>query len=242
MEVETRVLHHKANYSQLEQDFGLYEDSSGVLRCKGRIANADVPHETKFPALLPKNHYLSTLLVRDAHERVHHNRVEATLAQLRTRFWIVKGRQFVKRTLASCTVCRRYEGKSYRVPPQSDLPEFRLSQIPAFTYVRVDYAGPLHIKVSGQSALQKVYVLLFTCCSVRAVHLELATDLSVDVFIRCLRRFAARRGLPELIISDNAKTFKAADKSLSKLFSYSRVKKFLASKRINWRFNADRAP
>ena len=237
-----KELKSQANYSQLERDFGLYEDSSGVLRCKGRIANADVPHETKFPALLPKNHYLSTLLVRDAHERVHHNRVEATLAQLRTRFWIVKGRQFVKRTLASCTVCRRYEGKSYRVPPQSDLPEFRLSQKPAFTYVGVDYAGPLYIKVSGQSALQKVYVLLFTCCSVRAVHLELATDLSVDVFIRCLRRFAARRGLPELIISDNAKTFKAADKILSKLFSYPRVKKFLASKKIDRRFNVDRAP
>ena len=209
-----KELKSQANYSQLERDFGLYEDSSGILRCKGRIANADVPHETKFPALLPKNHYLSTLLVRDAHERVHHNRVEATLAQLRTRFWIVKGRQFVKRTLASCTVCRRYEGKSYRVPPQSDLPEFRLSQKPAFTYVGVDYAGPLYIKVSGQSALQKVYVLLFTCCSVRAVHLELATDLSVDVFIRCLRRFAARRGLPELIISDNAKTFKAEYKKV----------------------------
>ncbi|XP_073232039.1 uncharacterized protein [Porites lutea] len=216
--------------------------SSGVLRCKGRIANADVPHETKFPALLLKNHYPSTLLVRDAHERVHHNRVEAKLAQLRTSFWIVKGRQFVQRTLASCTVCRRYEGRSYRVPPQSDLPELRLSQKPAFTYVGVDYAGPLYIKVSGQSALQKVYVLLFTCRSVRAVHLELATDLSVDVFIRCLRRFAARRGLPELIISDNAKTFKAADKILSKLFSYPRVKKFLASKRIDWRFNVDRAP
>ena len=61
--------------------------------------------------------------------------------------------------------------------------------------------------------------------------------------LRCKgRRFAARRGLPELIISDNAKTFKAADKILSKLFPYPRVKKFLASKRIDWRFNVDRAP
>ena len=179
--------------------------------------------------------------MRDAHERVHHNRIEATLAQLRTRFWIVKGRQFVKRTLASCTVCHRYEGKSYRVPPQSDLPEFRLSQKPAFTYVGVDYAGPLYIKVSGQSVLQKVYVLPFTCCSLRAVYLELAMGLLVDVFIRCLRRFAARKGLPELIISDNAETFKAVDKILSKLFSYPRFKKFLASKRIDWRFNVDRA-
>ena len=126
------------------------------------------------------------------------------------------------------------------MPPQSDLPEFTLSQKPAFTYVGVDYAGPFYIKVSGQTELQEVYVLLFTWCSVKAVHLELATDLSVDV--RCLRRFTARRGLPELIISDNAKTFKAAEKILSKLFSYPRVRKFLASKRIDWRFHVVRAP
>ena len=96
--------------------------------------------------------------------------------------------------------------------------------------------------MSGQSELQKVYVLLFTCCSTRAVHLELALDLSADVFIRCLRIFLVIRGLPELIISDNATTFKAAAKTLSESFSYPRVKKFLASKRMDWRFNVDRAP
>ena len=96
--------------------------------------------------------------------------------------------------------------------------------------------------MSGQSELQKVYVLLFTCCSTRAVHLELALDLSSDVFIRCQRIFRVIRGLPELIISDIAKTFKTAVKTLSELFSYPRVKKFLASKRMNRRFNVDRAP
>ena len=72
--------------------------------------------------------------------------------------------------------------------------------------------------------------------------MELATDLSADVFIRFLRRFTARRGLPELIISDNAKTFKAAAKTLSKLLSYPKVKKFQASKSIDCRCNVDRAP
>ena len=38
------------------------------------------------------------------------------------------------------------------------------------------------------------------------------------------------------------KTFKAADKILRKLFSYPRVKKFLASKRIEWRFTVDGVP
>lgn len=92
-----KELKSQANYSQPERDFGLNKDSCGVLRCKGRIADADLPHEKRFPTLLPKNHYLSTLLLRDAHERVHHNKIEGTLAQLRSRVWIFKGRQFVKK-------------------------------------------------------------------------------------------------------------------------------------------------
>ena len=49
-----KTMKSQANYSQLEREFGVYEDDSGVLRCKGQIANADLPLETKFPALLPK--------------------------------------------------------------------------------------------------------------------------------------------------------------------------------------------
>ncbi|XP_044166607.1 uncharacterized protein LOC122950686 [Acropora millepora] len=158
------------------------------------------------------------------------------------RFWIVRGRQLVKKITSRCTVCRRYEGRGFKVPPQPDLPEFRLSQKPAFTYVGVDYVGSLYIKEPNCSTTKKVYILLFTCCSTRAVHLELATDLSADVFIRCLRRFTARRGLPEIIVSDNAKTFKSAAKVLKKVFSYPSVKRFLLNRRISWKFNMDRAP
>ncbi|XP_015761461.1 PREDICTED: uncharacterized protein LOC107340610 [Acropora digitifera] len=183
----------QANNGHLEHKFGLYEDENEIVRCKGRIANADLPYETRFPALLPRDHYISTLLVRHAHERVHHSKVAATLAQLRMRFWVVRGRQSVKKITSRWTVCRRYEGRGFKVPPQPDLPEFRLSQKPAFTYVGVDYAGSLYIKEPNCSTTKKVYILLFTCCSTRAVHLELATDLSADVFIRCLRRFTARR-------------------------------------------------
>ncbi|XP_068724219.1 uncharacterized protein [Montipora capricornis] len=235
-------LKSQANYSHLEYEFGLYEDENGIVRCKGRIANADLPYETRFPVLLPRDNHISTLLVRQAHEREHHSKVVATQAQLRMRFWIVRGRQFVKKITSRCTVCRRYEGRGFKVPPPPDLPEFRLSQKPAFTYVGVDYTGPLYIREPNCSTTKKVYILLFTCCSTRAVHQELATDLSADVFIRCLRRFTARRGLPEIIVSDNAKTFKSAAKALQKVFSYPSVKRFLANRRISWKFNMDRAP
>ena len=208
------------NYGHLEHEFRLYEDENEIVRCKGRIANADLPYETRFPALLPRDHYISTLLVRQAHERVHHSKLAASLAQLRMRFWIVRERQFVKKITSGCTVCRRYEGRGFKVPPQSDLPEFRLSQKPAFTYVGVDYAGPLYIKEPNCSTTNKVYILLFSCCSTRAIQQELNTDLSAGVVIRCLRRFTARRGLPEIIVSDNEKTFKSPAKILKKVFSY----------------------
>ena len=69
------------------------------------------------------------------------------------------------------------------------------------------------------SKSNKVWICLFTCCVTRAVHLELVLDLSAVTFIRCLKRFAARRGLPRKIVSDNAKTFKAPAKSTAELLN-----------------------
>ncbi len=230
------------NYQQLEHDLGLFEDEDGVLRCDGRIGNAEISEEAKFPALVPKDCVLVEQLVRSSHKKVYHCKVSSTLAELRTRYWVPSGRQVVKKILSKCCVCRRYEGASYRGPPKVSLPKCRLSQRPAFSYVGVDFAGPLYIKNRKDSDMQKAYIALFSCCSSRALHLELTMDLSVETFIRCLRRFTSRRGVPELIISDNTKTFKAAKKLLNKIFNHPSVRRYCTSKRITWKFNVDRAP
>lgn len=90
--------------------------------------------------------------------------------------------------------------------------------------------------------MQEVYIALFSCCMTRAIHLELVGDLSTGAFIRALRRFAGRRGTPGLIVSDNAKTFKAANKVLEKLYNHPEVAQELSSKKIEWKFNLERAP
>ena len=69
-----------------------------------------------------------------------------------------------------------------------------------------------------KGVMKKVYIVIFACCVTRAVHLELVPDMAVQVFLNCLRRFAARRGTPSLIVSDNAKTFKAAKMLLKNLY------------------------
>jgi hypothetical protein len=72
--------------------------------------------------------------------------------------------------------------------------------------------------------------------------LELVHDLSTIAFIRCLRRFIARRGTPVSITSDNAKTFKKADKELAELFKGTKLEEFLTTVRIKWNFILERAP
>ena len=58
---------------------------------------------------------------------------------------------------------------------------------------------------------------MFTCSVNRAVHLELAENLTFNKFKKCFKRLIARRDRPKSTYSDNAKTFQAAvEKGLKK--------------------------
>ncbi|XP_048576431.1 uncharacterized protein LOC125558945 [Nematostella vectensis] len=140
-------------------------------------------------------------------------------AQLRTRFWVPKGRQVVKKIVHRCVTCKKLEGRAYAPPPVADLPGFRVTQAEPFSKVGVDFAGPLYYK-SSTGMMQNAYVALFSCCVTLALHLDLVVDLEACTFRRSLRRFAARKGAPTLIVSDNAKTFKAAAKALKELYDH----------------------
>ena len=73
----------------------------------------------------------------------------------------------------------------------------------------MDYAGPIWIK-SGhvrKPVITKAYVALFVSLSVKAVHLELDTELTTAAFIATLRRFIARWGKPSIMWSDHGTNF-----------------------------------
>ena len=149
----------------------------------------------------------------------------------------------MRQTLFHCSVCRRFGALSYSAPPPPPLPPFRVQEEPPFTFSGVDFAGPLYVKSSTPcKAEDKVWICLFTCCVVRAVHLEVVVNLSVPTFIRCLKRFISRRGLPRRIVSDNGKTFKGAAKVICTIMSNQEVKKYLAGINVQWQFNVERAP
>ena len=96
------------------------------------------------------------------------------------------------------------------MPP---IPTERVSASAPFIYVGVDYFGPLFMKVNRQT--QKVWVCLYTCLATRAIHLELINDMATQQFLLGFRRFIARHGKPDKIISDNAAQFKLASDTIA---------------------------
>ena len=191
-----------------------FSDSDGLLRCKGRLSHAELPYTTKHPILLDSVHKFTALVIKDCHKRVMHNGVKDTLTELRSKFWLVRGRQTVKKLLHDCVTCQRYEGKAFKPPPPSPLPDFKVTTAPAFTYTGLDYAGPLYVKEAKRKTEKKAWIFLYTCCVTRALHLDIVPDLTPEAFLRSFRRFTARRGLPSNIVSDNGTTFKSASKQI----------------------------
>ena len=158
------------------------------------------------------------------------------------------GREAVKRNLKKRVTCERHEGIAFNPPSSPDLPTERVSIEPPFTFTGLDFAGPLYVrsegeKVSSQSEeTNKVFVCLFACAPTRAVLLELTQGLSVQSFLMAFRRFASRRGLPSMLISDNTKTFRSASKEIQALSRSQDVLGHLANNRVTWTFMVERAP
>ena len=77
-----------------------------------------------------------------------------------------------------------------------------------FLHTGVDFTGHLWVQ-TGEGGDKKVYLLVFTCLSVRAIHIELLQDMSAKSFVLALIRFTNLFGIPECIYSDNARSFVA---------------------------------
>ncbi|XP_055633596.1 uncharacterized protein LOC129773944 [Toxorhynchites rutilus septentrionalis] len=218
-------------------------DANGVLRIDGRLSNAShTTYDAKFPVILPKDHRFTELLVEWYHRRYAHGNGQTVLNEMRQKFHISCLRTLIRRVAKQCRWCAVYRSTP-RVPRMAPLPEVRVTPyVRAFTFIGVDYCGPFPIR-SGRSEV-KTWVMLITCLTVRAVHLESVGSLSTEACKLAIRRFIAWRGAPQEIYSDQGTNFIGASRELRE--EIANINRSMAGTFTNsetqWHFNPPAAP
>ncbi|XP_045782904.1 uncharacterized protein LOC123879305 [Maniola jurtina] len=209
--------------TDLSRNLKLFKDVDGLLRCKGRLQNAELSFDKRYPILIPKECDFTNNLIKKVHNDNYHVGANHTLSLIRQSYWIPKGKSQIQRILKKCPRCIKHGAGPFKLPPTPALPVERVGYSEPFTFVGIDYMGPVLVK-SGQ----KRWICLFTCLAVRAIHLELVQDLTAEEGLLALRRTIATRKVPQLITSDNATHFKLIAEILSK--------QYCIDNKIQWKF------
>ena len=188
--------------------------------------------------LLPHNH-------RFSRRRSGHLGVAATVARIRSRFWITNLQRMVKSICFKCVTCKR---KFQRLSGQimNNLPLERLQWSPPFSNIGVDFFGPFTIRGEVKKRVRgKCYGVIFTCLTSRAMHVDVSKDYSTDSFLQVLRRLASIRGWPAKVFSDCGTQLVAASKELKEAIrgiDWSALQEYGVQHKLEWSFAPGDAP
>ena len=238
-----------------------YDEKDNLVKMGGRLEFSDLSEEEKHPVILPNKSYIVKLIAQATHHRQLHAGINQTLISLRYNYWIIRARQLVRRIVKACFICRKLNPVRLKVQT-APLPRDRILQCSPFDIVGIDFTGPLYVyegppKVKRDNELKrkvisydgvpcrKMYVCLYTCAVSRAVHLELVWDLTTESFVRSFRRFISRKGMCRVIYSDNASSFKKAEKDIKfylELMKGKAFQSYLTEHNIEWKYILECSP
>ena len=163
------------------RQLNVFVDNNGLLRYVWKINNANVPYDAKFPYLIQKNYYFTKLVVKYAHSVVLHNGVRKTLNFVRSQYWIIQGRNFVKKIIHECSTCKHYKGKLYSYPEEPPSTKQRASKDHVFSCIGINYAGPIYLEnVYASDATLiciKAWTVIVTSSSIQALYLDVVKNL-----------------------------------------------------------------
>ena len=169
-------------------------DENGIIRAHGRLEDVRLlPQEMRNPVILPRDHPLVLLLLRHLHEKRGHCGYKSLIHEARRNHWIIGVCNMSKALTAKCITCRKLRKKPLD-QLMGRIPSLRVAAgFQPFSNTAIDMFGPLHIKLNRKT-LKEAQVVIFTCMTSRAVHLELVNDKTADAFLMAFRRFASLRG------------------------------------------------
>ncbi|KAL3976302.1 alcohol-forming fatty acyl-CoA reductase [Sarotherodon galilaeus] len=217
--------------------------NSGLIHVGGRLRQSpDLELNVIHPIVLDPAHPVTKLIIQDYDDKLHHAGSERLFAELRWKFWILRGREAVRRHQYSCAACQKWRAQPI-IPKMSDLPAASLRLFkPPFYSTGIDCFGPYVVKTGRRS--EKRWGIIFKCLTTRCIHLDLLNSMDTDSFLMALQRFISRRGTPLEIICDQGTNFKGGDKELRAAFDNlaPTLQPILMTKRIHFKFNPPHAP
>ena len=181
----------------------LKDDRMNLLRVGGRLVNAPISYDAKKPVISPRNHYITTVIIKHCQLCLGHSGTERVLSEIRQHFWIIKGRYTINSFLMHGVP--QVEGNTSE-PADGKLGQLK-SNTKRTTFQPCWRRLFRSFTVKRARSELKRYGCLFTCLTTRAVHLEVSCTLDTDSFINALQRLIARRGKPSEIRSDNGSNF-----------------------------------
>ena len=192
--------------------FSPFLDEEGLTRAKGRIGKSQLDFNAKHPILLHRKHRAVELFLRNEHKNNQREGTEHVRNFVQHNMWIPSLRNALRSIKNKCVTCRK--GRAQTIAPViANLLEERLDSSTGFTNVGVDCFSPFIVKIGRRN--KRRWCCLFTCLSMRAVHIEVVPKLDTDSCINAIMRFIARRGKPSTTISDNATNFVEAEIEIS---------------------------
>ena len=165
----------------------------GVIRIGGRLQRSQLPDNVKHPVVLPKRHHLTGLIILEAHRKCGHFSNNYVMNELTSRYYILGGKRIVRYCIRGwCMSCRNHNATPL-TQVMAPLPLARVdSGKRPFTNTGTDYFGPFLIR-QGRNELKR-YGCIFSCLATRAIHLEIAEDLTTEAFLMAYRCFHALTG------------------------------------------------
>ena len=88
----------------------LFTDNQGVIRSRSRLPDTEkfeFDQRQRHRVLLPSSYYFAKLSILYTHDKVCPAGVESPLTELRLKYWIIKGRQTVRKVINPCVTCKR---------------------------------------------------------------------------------------------------------------------------------------
>ncbi|XP_053691613.1 uncharacterized protein LOC128740127 [Sabethes cyaneus] len=202
--------------------------TEGIIRVGGRLSNSELPEEIKHPLVLSARHPLAEILVSHYHKRLLHAGPQLMLSTIRQKYWIIGGRNLVRRVYHQCIKCFRQKPVLIQ-QATADLPKSRVVPSRPFSVSGVDYCGPVYLKSPiRRRGPTKAYIAILSA----------------------LRRFTASRGYVRELHSDNGTAFKGASNQLHHVYEMlkstgtqrDQIVNWCANNEIEWKFSPPCAP